>query len=499
MFKKFNNNNKYNLFILIVPLFILSVISGILIKFPEVTSSFIDNQLKSFIDNFSWYYLLIGFGAVCVLIWLSSSKYGKIKLGNSSKPKYSNFAWASMIYTSTMAADLIYYSLHDWMNYYSQSSSIGTGSEIDLALRYPLFHFGPTPWAFYILPAVAYAYWMYVKNKSITKMSDALFLKNSKTSKIIDVFTIISVLIAASVTLTISIALTPVCINELFGFKNLQLTSILVIIGIGFLYTLAILNKNGIERLATSNVRLYYLLFAIFLITPSIGFIFDAIPTSLGGLIQNFIPMSLNADPSRIQNGFVQDYTVFYWAYWIAWAVSVPIFIGKISEGRTIRNMIIGGMGSGILGGFTSFWIFGNYGLSQQVSGNVDLIQMYSSGMPIGSVIIEIFKTFPSILPQILMVLIAIIMMMQNATTLDSMILITSESSYKNIVDQKNPSKKMKIYWSLLFMILPIVFIVNHNTISSLQTILILLGLPMSLVLLRIIVLFIKDLRKNIV
>lgn len=490
-------NNKYNLFILIVPLLILSTISGVLMKFPETTSSFIDNQLKSFIDNFSWYYLMIGFGAVCILLWLALSKYGKIRLGNSSKPKYSNFTWASMIYTSTMAADLIYYSLHDWMNYYSQSSSIGTGSEIDLALRYPLFHFGFTPWAFYILPAVAYSYWMYVKNKSVTKMSDVLFLKNSKISKIIDIFTIVSVLIAVSVTLTISVSLTPVCINELFGFENLQLTSILVILGIGVLYTLAILHKNGIEHLATSNVRLYYVLFAIFLITPSIGFILDSIPASLGGLLQNFVSMSLNSDPSRTQNGVVQNYTVFYWAYWIAWAVSVPIFIGKISGGRTIRNMILGGMGSGILGGFTSFWIFGNYGLFQQVSGNVDLIQMYLSGMSTGSVIIEIFKTFPSIIPQVLMALIAIIMMMQNATTLDSMILITSESSYINRVDQENPSKKIKIYWSLLFMILPIVFIVNHNTLSSLQTILIFLGLPMSLILLRIVILFIRDLRRN--
>ena len=492
-------HNKYNLFITIIPLLMLGIISSILMIFLNETNLFINNQLKSFIDNFSWYYLLIGFGAVFTLIILSFSKYGKVKLGNLEKPKYSNFTWASMIYTSTMAADLIYYSLHDWMNYYSQSSIIGTGSSVDLALRYPLFHFGPTPWAFYILPAVAYAYWMFVRNKNITKMSDALFLKNFKVSKVVDVFTIISVLIAASVTLTISVSLTPVCINELFGFTNLQITSILVILGIGILYTLAIVNRNGIERLATSNVKLYYILFAIFLITPSVGFIFDSIPSSLGGLIHNFIPMSLNTDPSRMQQGFVQDYTVFYWAYWIAWAVSVPIFIGKISEGRTIRNMIFGGMGAGILGGFTSFWIFGNYGLAQQVSGNVDLIRMYSSGMSVGFVIIEIFKTFPSIIPQILMALIAIIMMMQNATTLDSMILITSESSYVNKIDQENPSKKMKIYWSLLFMILPIVFILNHNTISSLQTILIFLGLPMSLILLRIVVLFIKDLRKNVV
>lgn len=489
--------NKYNLSIVLIPLVILGIISTILMMFPEVVSSFIDNQLKSFIDNFSWYYLLIGFSAIVILIWLSFSKYGKVRLGDSEKPEYSNFVWASMIYTSTMAADLIYYSLHDWMNYYSQSSTIGTGSNVDLALRYPLFHFGPTPWAFYILPAVAYAYWMYVKKKSITKMSDALFLKNRKVSKIVDVFTILSVLIAASVTLTISISLTPVCINELFGFTNLQLTSICVIIGIGILYTLAILHRNGIEHLATSNVRLYYVLFAIFMITPSVGFIFDSIPASLGGLFQNFILMSLNTDPSRVQDGFVQNYTVFYWAYWIAWAVSVPIFIGKISKGRTIRNMIIGGMGSGILGGFTSFWIFGNYGLSQQISGNVDLVKMYSSGIPTGSIIIEIFKTFPSILPQILMALIAIIMMMQNATTLDSIILITSESSYRSVIDQRNPSKRMKIYWSLLFMILPIIFILNHNTISSLQTVLIFLGLPMSLVLLGIIVLFVKDLKRN--
>lgn len=498
MFKKLMQ--KYNLYIIVVPIIVLTLISSLLLVFPEQCNYFINNNLKGFIDNFSWYYLALGFITVSILVWLSISKYGNVRLGKLDKPRYSNFAWMSMIYTSTMAADLIYYSLHDWMNYYSQAGTLTNGtmdSAFELAITYPLFHFGPTPWAFYILPAVAYAYWMYVKNKSITKVSDAMFIKNRSMLKVIDLFTIMSVLIAASVTLTISVSLTPVCISDLFGIPMSNWLSILVILFIAVLYTIAILNRKGIERLATSNVIVYFVLLGIFLCNSNITFILDSIISGLGNLISNFIPMSLNVDPNRSMNGFVQDYTAFYWAYWVAWAVTVPIFIGKISEGRTIRNLIVGGMGSGILGGFTSFWIFGNYGLSQQLNGSADFIDMMNNGVPIGSIITSIFKTFPSFIPLVVMALIAIVMIMQNATTLDSIISVTSEASYTAESDKRNPSKFIKIFWSALFIILPIVFILNHNDLSTLQTLLIFIGLPMSLVLIRVVYIFLKSLIKD--
>jgi len=487
---------KYNLSILLIPLLVLVIVGAVLLTFPEQSAGFIDGGLKAFIDNFSWYYLLIGFLFVAVLVVLAFSKYGKIKLGNTDKPRYPTIVWAAMIYTTTMAADLIYFAFSEWMNYYSLAESLN-GDAVDLALTYPLFHFGPTPWAFYILPAVAYAYWMYTKGKNVNKMSDAMMINNKKVVSAIDLFTMISVLIAASVTLTISIALTPVCFSELLGIPMSYAVSITVLFGIAVIYTIAIFAKRGIENLVKVNIVLYSLLILVFLCTPNILFIIEGAITGFGNLIANFIPMSLNVDPARNFDGFVQDFTVFYWAYWIAWAVIVPVFLGKISEGRTIRGMIIGGMSAGVLGGFTSFFVLGNFGLANQLNGKFDFIGMMNEGADVGYLIIEVFRTFPLFIPLAIMLLVGVTMMMFNATTLDVMILLTSEASYKKDEDSTNPSKKMKIFWCLLFFILPVVFILNENRLASLQTVLILFGLPMSILLIRVIYVFIKSLLKS--
>jgi len=487
---------KYNLSVLLIPLVVLVVLGTTLMLFPEQSAEFIDGGLKAFIDNFSWYYLIIGFVFVAILAVLAFSKYGKVKLGDTDKPKYPTIVWAAMIYTTTMAADLIYFAFSEWMNYYSMAETIG-GDAVDLALTYPLFHFGPTPWAFYILPAVAYAYWMHAKGKNVNKMSDAMMIKNRKLVGVIDLFTMISVLIAASVTLTISIALTPVCFAELFGIPTSHGLSISVLFMIAIIYTIAIFMKRGIENMVKINIVLYSLLILVFLLTPNIIFIFESAVTGVGNLLANFIPMSLNVDPARNMDGFVQDFTVFYWAYWIAWAVIVPVFLGKISEGRTIRGMIIGGMTAGVLGGFTSFFVLGNSGLANQLSGNFDFIEMLNEGAEVGYLIVETFRAFPSFMPYAIMLLVAVTMMMFNATTLDVMILLTSEASYKKEEDSLNPSKKIKIFWCLLFFILPVVFILNESRLASLQTLLILFGLPMSMLLIRVIYVFLKSLIKD--
>jgi BCCT family betaine/carnitine transporter len=255
----------------------------VLLAFPDQSTAFIDGGLKAFIDNFSWYYLLIGFLFVAVLVVLAFSKYGKIKLGNTEKPRYPTIVWAAMIYTTTMAADLIYFAFSEWMNYYSLAEVLN-GEAVDLALTYPLFHFGPTPWAFYILPAVAYAYWMYAKGKNVNKMSDAMMINNKNIVGAIDLFTMISVLIAASVTLTISIALTPVCFSVLFGVPMSYGLSIAVLFGIAVIYTIAIFMKRGIENMVKINIVLYTLLILVFLFSSNILFIFESAVTGLGNL-----------------------------------------------------------------------------------------------------------------------------------------------------------------------------------------------------------------------
>jgi len=492
---------KYDLWIIVIPFLVLAAIGTIMMLRPEDSFLFIDWMKVVIVDKLGGYYMLIGVASVGTLLWLVFSKAGDIKLGNREKPAFSNFSWGALIYTSTMAADILFYAFHEWIYYYQSSALIADGSTksaVELAYSYPLFHWGITPWSFYILPAVAYAYFMFVRKRNVNKMSDAITLsRNPFLLKAIDVISTVSILISVSVTLTISTPLIPACIADLLGIEMSPMLSIAILLMIAVMFIVAVLYKmKGIQKLAEFNVYGYFLLFAIFIFSFNGLFILEAGISGLGYVMQNFIKMSLSVDPARLSGGFTQDWTTFYWAYWIAWAVATPIFIGKISEGRTIRNTILGGMGAGLLGTMTSFIIFGNFGLANQVAGRIDALAMLEAGKTVESVIISSFNTLPY-LSVIVLFVVAFVMMIENASTLDAIILITSEASYLKKHDQDNPSKGMKIYWSLMFVALPIVFILNESKLYSLQTLLIVMGLPMSFILIAVVVSFFRAMRHD--
>ena len=492
---------KYDLWVIIAPLIILAIIGSILMLYPEESFRFIDWMKETVVDKMGGYYLLFGVASVGILVWLIFSKNKDVKLGNLEKPRYSTFTWGALIYTSTMAADILFYAFHEWIYYYQSSALIADGSAkaaVELAYSYPLFHWGVTPWSFYILPAVAYAYFMFVKKKNVNKMSDAITLtRNPFILKTIDVISVVSVLISVSVTLTISTPLIPACIADLFGIEMSPLLSIGILCVIAVMFIAAVLfNMKGVQKLAEWNVYGYIILFIIFIFSFNGLFIFEAGLSGIGYTIQNFVKMSLSVDPARLSGGFTQTWTTFYWAYWIAWAVATPIFIGKISEGRTIKQTILGGMGAGLLGTFSSFIIFGNFGLANQVAGRIDAVAMLEAGQSIESVIISSFNTLPYV-SGIVLVVVAVVMMIENASTFDAIIIITSESSYKRKLDQDNPSKRMRIYWSLLFVILPAIFILNESKLFSMQTLLIVMGFPMSLILIAVVVSFLWALKQK--
>lgn len=97
--------------ILFVPLAIIIALCIVFLVYPE-NSSQILNLVRIFLGNdFGLYYIILGVGAVAVSIYIAFSRYGKIKLGNIEKPIYGDFKWGAMIFTSTMAADILFYSL----------------------------------------------------------------------------------------------------------------------------------------------------------------------------------------------------------------------------------------------------------------------------------------------------------------------------------------------------------------------------------------------------
>jgi BCCT family betaine/carnitine transporter len=248
---------------------------------------------------------------------------------------------------------------------------------------------------------------------------------------------------------------------------------------------------KGVARLATLCTYLFFALLAYFLfLGGETRYILETGFSALGNLAQNFFGLSTWMDPLR-ENSFPQNWTIYYWAYWMVWCVATPFFIGVISKGRTVRNTVLGAYGWGLAGTFTSFIILGNYGMAQQVKHGLDISGYIANGGDCAGAIMLIFDTLP--LSNIGLILLAITMVAFYSTTFDALTMVVSSYSYKCLKPDEEPDKRIRAFWSVVFILLPIALIFSENSMNNLQAVSIIAAFPIGIIILIIVASFFRD------
>lgn len=501
-------NNKIDWQLVFIPFFTVILLSLGFFLFPEKSQKAVEALRYILVEKLGYLYMIFGLIVVLISIWIAISKYGNIKLGDE-KPVYNNFSWGAMIFTSTMAADIVYWSFIEWA-YYFNSQPLGMevnslAQQQDIASSYTLFHWGPTAWAFYILPAAAYAYMFYVRGRDRQRVSEACRPVlgdriDGSMGKAIDIFAITGLLAGSATTFSLATPLLSLLVTTVFGIEESKFVTIGILLIIAVVYTVALAFKmKGISKLANICVVLFMALAAIFMIFGPSTYIIESGVTGIGNVMNNFFSMSTWMDPIRSTgsggSSFPQQWTIFYWAYWISWFVATPFFIARISKGKTLRQLILGSYSAGILGTYTSFIVFGNYGLFQQVNNIVDGAGMLEKGVAPAKVVLEIINTLP--IPKITMIIFVLSMIAFYASTFDANALVVSEYSMRNREKGEEAPTYLKIYWSIIFIIFPIVLIFNESTLELLQTLSIVTAFPLMIVMSIIIISFIKSLKSE--
>jgi len=495
--------------VIIVPLLIIAGLCGVLIAFPEGSRKVIDTVRTFVTDTFGWYYILLGLFFFLSGMFIAFSRYGKIRLGQLEKPKYSNFAWGSMVFTATMAADILFFALHEWGYYYTSVpldfGSLNASQKELWASTYPLFHWGPIPWSFFIVPAACYGYMFFVQKRNRQRLSEACRPVLGKQAdgavgKSIDLFSVFGLLAGTATTFSLSTPLITLALNRVFGFPNNKYTVIIVLVVIAIVYTAAVVfSFKGISYVAQLCVWLFGIMVALFMLGSDLIYVVESVITSMGNLADNFFRMATWLDPLRTTavdgvSGFPQQWTVFYWAYWIAWCVATPFFIGRISEGRTLKQVILGGFISGLGGTYASFSVFGLFGLKLQATGRIAVAEKLAAGGNASEVIIEIFEHLP--MPEVTMVVLVVAMILFYASTFDALTMVMATYSYKGD-DMGEPGRGVKAYWSLLFVVLPIGLLFSEQAMAELQTVSIIAALPISVCLLMVLISFFKSCKRE--
>ena len=481
----------------IVPFVGVAALCALFIIFPNGSKNILETIRKFIGDDCGIYYAILGVGVFWISIWTAYSKYGKVKLGGVDKPAYGNFIWGSMIFTSALAADIMFYSLSEWAMYASDEHVKSMGSMQEWVPTYPLFHWGPIAWCFHMMLAVCFGFMIHIRKRERQRFSEAcrpVFKEkmDGGLGRFIDIIAIFAMLAGIATTFSLATPLLSAAICKIMDIPESITLTISILVLIAVIYTLAVwFGMKGISKMAKWCMYFFFAFLAYVLIWGGEArYILETGFQSIGNMLQNFIGLSTTLDPLR-ETSFPQNWTLFYWAYWMAWTIGTPFFIGMISKGRTIKNTILGGYGWALAGTFTSFIILGNYGLAQQLKHGVDVVGMIDAGGTYSDAILVILGTLP--LPCIALLLLVTTMVMFYSTSFDTLTIIASIYSYKRLGTEEEPHKAIRTLWAIMFILFPIGLIFSDNSMYGLQSVSIIAAFPIGIIICIMIWAFFKD------
>lgn len=467
-----------------------------LVIFPEQGAAWVGVARSFVVENFGFLYLALGFGAGIFMLFIAFSDIGKISLGHpDEKPEFKTSSWAAMLFCAGIGASILYWGTIEWA-YYFQAPPFQiepySAEAARWAAAYGIFHWGPLAWAIYLIPALPIAYFFYVRHRNVLKVSEALLpvlgerRAHGNTGRVIDVLFVFGMLGGGATTLGLAAPLINEGVHELFGAPKGITTQIIVLIVCTAIFGGSAYAglKKGIQNLSIINMWLALgLLSFVFVMGPTV-FMANTGLDALGRVLSNIVHMATWIEPfggfdNFEDTQFPQDWTIFYWAWWLAFAPSVGLFIARISRGRTIREMIVGSMFFGTLGCFLFFMCLGNFGMYLQLSGQLDVLTVLNEQsataaifailgeMPMRGLVIGVYT------------LLAVIF---TATTFDSISYILASVVQRKIEDE--PLRWNRLFWAaaLSFMPITLLLLQGDDGLAVLQTASIVGGAPLLIV-----------------
>lgn len=482
----------------VIPFIAILLLCIMFVVKPEESTNTL-TAVRSFLgDTFGTYYLVIGLGVLIVSFWIAFSDIGKITLGRKGeKPKYGFWTWGAMVFTCGLAADILFYSLCEWISYAQEPHVAELGAVQDWASTYPLFHWGPIPWSFYAVLTACFGFMLHVRGVKKQKYSEAcrpiLGDKTDKAmGKVIDILAVIALIAGTATTFSVATPLLSAALTSLVGIEGSKYVTIMILVITCLVYTFAVMKGiKGVSWLANMCMYLFgALLLYVLIFGGETRYIIETGFTAIGNMAQNFIGLSTWTDALRTSS-FPQNWTIFYWAYWMVWCVASPFFMGNISRGRTVKQVILGAYVFGVSSTLISFIVLGNYGLGLQQRGKFNVMAFFEQCGDLYQTVIAIIGTLP--LHSVVLVLLIVSMIAFYATSFDSITLVASQYSYRQLKEGEEAGNKMKLFWAILLILLPIVLIFSEGSMSNLQTVSIIAAFPIALVIILIIASFIKD------
>ena len=319
--------------------------------FTEAAGTVIYAALAWISNSFGWFYFLAVVSYLVFVIAIACSRYGSIKLGpDHSEPEFNIVTWAAMLFSAGIGIDLIFYCIVEPVTQFMQPP-VGAGGSVEAAreaMQLTFLHWGLSGWGIYTLVGMSLAFFSYRHGLPLTIRS-ALYPIFGKRiyggiGNTVDIAAVLGTVFGVATSLGIGIIQLNFGLNYMFGVPESTLTQALLAVGIVVFAAISAATgvEKGIRRLSEFNMLLAVVLVLFVLIAGDTRFLLDAFVMNVGDYISNFVPMSFDTYAFDPPQDWLNAWTVFFWAWWIAWGPFVGLFLARISRGRTIRAFVTG-------------------------------------------------------------------------------------------------------------------------------------------------------------
>ncbi|QIB66925.1 BCCT family transporter [Kineobactrum salinum] len=450
---------------------------------PDSVEAIAQQVLELTARNVGWMYLLATSGFVLFIVFLALSKFGGIRLGpDNEQPDFSYNSWLAMIFSGGMGVGLVFWGVAEPMMHFNEPP-LGLGQPrsaeaAQMGMRYAFFHWGFHQWANFTLVGLAIAYVRFRHNSRGLISETFRPLLGDRVDRgwgnVIDILAVVSTIFGVATTLGLG-ALQVNSGLARMGTLDYSVNSQFIILGaLAALFIISAMTPldKGIRYLSNANMILAAALLLYVLSFGPTAFIFGELTQTAGEYLGNIIEMSLVTTPYSSEH-WVEQWTMFYWAWGLSWAPFVGSFIARISRGRTIREFITGVMVVPVALSMLWFSTFGGSAIHFELFQGVSVADAVAREAPAGLYVL--LEQLPR--GEIATMLAVALVSMFVVTSADSATFVLGMFSSKGVL---NPTRFVRILWGSLQLLMASVLLLSGG-LYGLRTVSIIAAFPFML------------------
>ena len=468
--------------------------------FPETAGAVFAAVVSFSIKTLDWYFTSVVDILLIFCVALIFSPYGAVRIGGKgATPDYSYASWFAMLFAAGIGIGLLFFGVLEPVYHANVSGPLGTPSPfgpdgelieanveraVAMGLAGTFLHWGLHGWAVYVLVALALAIFTYNKGLPFSIRSAFYPILGERVwgwpGHVIDILAVFSTLFGLATSLGLGAQQANAGLNFVFG---LEISTTAQVVTIALVTAVALVSvwrglEGGVKVLSEINMVFALLFFLFVLFVGPTMVALSGLGTGLVTYVREFVPLSMPF--GRADDAYREDWSAFYWAWWISWSPFVGMFIARVSRGRTVREFVI----CVLL--IPSLMIFVWMG----VFGSTALHQLYSdpANSPIKQYVIDSYSPELSLFAMLdglpLTGLVSTV-----AIVLTLIFFVTSSDSGSLVVDtitaggKTDAPRSQRIFWATIEGLIAIVLLIGGG-LSALQAGVTATGLPFSVVLL---------------